>query len=338
MNKALRISIVVVICLIVILAVALLISQCSSKDPEDTTTTTTTEPTTTTTTVPSETTPSETTPSETTPSDDPVVDPEPDNFTETNDKVYVTTTKLNIRSSAEIPDGEANFYKNVVGTVDMDAELERIGYDSNGWSKIRYKDQECYVGTASVTTEKPITDFTDKEEVVYVVPGVNPAVYSKPSHLEDNKYSEVIGTIYEGQEYTRLGVAETVYKAADGKEYTFAKITFEVDGESFVGYVNNVYLTTAEATDAGVVFEECSDVLVVIAETSIALRKSTLYVEGDNSEIAKYAFNGDELQATHKGVENDANNTVWYKVVVDKVTYYVIFNEANLQIKTPAAE
>ena len=36
--------------------------------------------------------------------------------------------------------------------------------------------------------------------------------------------------------------------------------------------------------------------------------------------------------------ENDANNTVWYKVVVDKVTYYVIFNEANLQIKTPAAE
>ncbi len=327
MNKALRISIVVVICLIVILAVALLISQCSSKDPEDTTTTTTTEPTTTTTTVPSETTPSETTPSETTPSDDPVVDPEPDNFTETNDKVYVISDKLNIRASASA-DAE------ILASVDMDTELSRLGYLDNGWSKIEYNGEEAYVSTKYITTEKPITDFTDVEETVYVT-GKNALVFSKPSHLEG--YSEEVATLFIGESVTRLGVAKTVYVATDGVEYTFAKVTFELDGEMVVGYVNNAYLTTAEETDAGVVFEESSDVLVVIAETSIAIRKSTLYVEGDDSEIARYAFNGDELQATHKGVE-ESDGTVWYKVKIEDVTYYVIFKEANLQVKTPAAE
>lgn len=327
MNKALRISIVVVICLIVILAVALLISQCSSKDPEDTTTTTTTEPTTTTTTVPSETTPSETTPSETTPSDDPVVDPEPDNFTETNDKVYVISDKLNIRASASA-DAE------ILASVDMDTQLSRLGYLDNGWSKIEYNDGEAYVSTTYITTEKPITDFTEVEETVYVT-GKNALVFSKPSHLEG--YSEEVATLFIGESVTRLGVAKTVYVAADDKEYTFAKVTFELDGEMVVGYVNNAYLTTAEETDAGVVFEESSDVLVVIAETSIAIRKSTLYVEGDDSEIARFAFNGDELQATHKGVE-ESDGTVWYKVKIEDVTYYVIFKEANLQVKTPAAE
>ena len=331
MNKILRISIIVVICLIVILAVALLISQCSSNDPADTTAPSTTEPSSTNTTpsatTPSETTPSETTPSETTPSDDPVVDPEPDDFTETNDKVYVISDELNIRVSAS---AEAN----ILASVAMDTELTRLGYLDNGWSKIEYNGEEAYVSTKYITTEKPIVDFTEVEETAYVT-GKNALVFSKPSHLEG--YSEEIATLFIGESITRLGVANAVYKAADGKEYTFAKVTFKIDDKDVIGYVNNAYLTTAEETDAGVVFEESSDVLVVIAETSIAIRKSTLYVEGDDSEIARFAFNGDELQATHKGVE-ESDGTVWYKVVIEDVTYYVIFKEANLQVKTPAAE
>lgn len=335
MNKALRISIVVVICLIVILGVALLISQCSGKEPDPTETTpsqTTPSQTTPSQTTPSQTTPSQTTPSETTPTKDPDVDPDdptPDNFTETNDKVYVISAELNVRSSASVTDD------NLVGSVVMDTELTRLGTLDSGWSKIEYNGEEAYVSTKYVTTEKPITDFTDKQETVYVT-GKNALVFSKPSHLEG--YSEEIATLFIGESVTRLGVANVVYKAADGKEYTFAKVTFKVEDKDVVGYVNNAYLTTAEETDAGVVFEENSDVLVVIAETSIAVRKSTKYVAGDDSEIARYAFNGQELQATHKGVENDENHTVWYKVVIEDVTYYVIFNEANLQVKAPAAQ
>ena len=92
--------------------------------------------------------------------------------------------------------------------------------------------------------------------------------------------------------------------------------------------------------DAGIEFEESTDVLKVIADESIALRKSALWVNGDDefnsSQIAEYAFTGDILNATHKGVENDG--TIWYKVLVNDVTYYVIYNETRLEIQTPAAE
>ena len=92
--------------------------------------------------------------------------------------------------------------------------------------------------------------------------------------------------------------------------------------------------------DAGINFEENSDVLLVIADESIALRKSALWINGDNAhndaQIAGFALKNDVLQATHKGVENDG--TIWYKVIFNDVTYYVIDNEARLQIQTPSAE
>lgn len=218
----------------------------------------------------------------------------------------------------------------------MDTELERIGYynGENSWSKILYDGEIRYVSSGSVTTQKPITDFTDEEETVYLTQGAY--VFTKPSHLEG--YSTHIKTLSDlTAPITRLGVAQTVYVDDEGNEYTFAKILFDYDGTPTIGYMNNAYLTTEAPAnpDGDVVFEENSDILLVIADQSIALRKSTSWIDGDNdhnnAQIIGYAEKGQLLQATFKGTESD--DTVWYKVVVEDITYYVIFRSDLLEVQ-----
>ena len=338
MNKILKISIVVVLCLIVILAVALIFTQCSDKNPPDetTTTTTTTTPTTTTTTKP--------TPSCTHIDADydglcDLCGTEVENlFTLANDVVYVITSELNVRKTPTVPDDN---YSNVFCSKKMDDELKRTGYNDT-WTRIEIDGISYYVSTSAVTTQKPITEFTSVEETVFFTQ--NAIAMTKPSYLEG--YSEQIDTFFTGNSVKRTGVATVKYVDADGKEYTFARIeyTVKIDGvdTTRVSYVNNEYLTTEAPADpdAGITFEENNDILKVIADESIALRKSALWVNGNNefnaSQVTGYAFTGDILNATHKGVESDG--TIWYKVVVNDVTYYVIYNATRLEIQTPAAE
>lgn len=347
MNKVLKISIIVVLCLIVILAVTLIVTQCN-KAPENTTTT----PTTTTTTKPQDSTTSSTNNGTDVnpPEDCTHIDADYNElcdlcgkalesaFTPANDVVYVISSELNVRKTPEVPEDN---YSNVFCSKYMDDELKRTGYNDT-WTRIEIDGVSYYVATSAVTTQKPITEFTSVEETVYFINSAN--AYTKPSHLEG--YSELIDTFQIGESVKRTGVALEVYVGADGKEYTFARIEYTVKLEGVdtprISYVNNAYLSTEAPADpdAGIAFEENTDVLLVIADESIALRKSALWVTGDNefnaSQIANYAFNGDVLNATHKGVESDG--TIWYKVIVEDTTYYVIFNEARLQIQTPAAE
>lgn len=345
MNKILRISIVVVICLIVILGVALLIGQCSKKDIDDTTTTTTTTtPTTSSTTQPPE----------------PPVDPECTEhvdadtnyvcdvcgeeldrpiesvYVETNDKVYVITTQLNLRNNP----GETG-----VASIaaQMDEELTRLGYytqgEFEGWSKVIYDGQEYYVSTGCITTQKPITEFAGEAERVYVVR--NEKVYSKPSLITAEQYSEAMDTLFAGTEIvvTRLGVSTTTFTKEDGTEISFAKISYTVNDVEVVRYIDNSALTTEAPAnpDGEVTFEENTDVLKVIAEESIWLRKSTFYGGSyTESEKAKAVPTGTILQATHKGLESDG--TIWYKVIFEGDTYYVIYKSTRLEIQTPTAQ
>ncbi len=336
MNKILRISIVVVICLIVILGVALLIGQCSKK-PEETTTTT---PTTSTT---SSTTSNTNNPLDCTEHVDADNNYVCDNcgeeitssYTETNDKVYVIPAQLNLRKT---PDATGT----ATASVFMDDELDRLGYYAEGWSKVVYDGEEYYVLTELITTQKPIADseFTTVDETVYFTQ--NAFSYTKPSYIEG--YSEKIDTFFKGDSVKRTGVATRAFVDTDGTEYTFARIEYTVKVEGVdtlvVRYVNNEYLTTEAPInpDGDIVFEACDVTLKVIAETSIAIRKTALWIDGDsefnNAQIAGHAYTGDILTATHKGVEDDG--TVWYKVVIDDTTYYVIYKDVNLEIQTPA--
>ena len=350
MNKILRISIVVVICLIVILGAALLIGQCSKKDVEGTTTTPTTSSTTSPTT------------SSTTQPPEPSVDPEctehvdadtnyvcdvcgeeldrptESTYVETNDKVYVISTVLNLRKNP----GETGV---ATVAVHMDDELTRLGYYTSGdndcWSKIVYDGQEYYVLTECVTTQKPITEFAGEAERVYVVR--NEKVYSKPSLITAYQYSEAMDTLFAGQSVIRTGVATRVFVDEYGREYTFARIEYYVNingvDKLVVRYVNNAYLATEYPPnpDGAVTFEANTDVLKVIAEESIWIRKSTFYGgEYTESEKVKVVPSGTILQATHKGLESDG--TIWYKVIFEGETYYVIYKSTRLEIQLPSAQ
>ncbi len=255
-------------------------------------------------------------------------------FTETNDKVYVISEMLNLRKT---PDETGTATVAVV----RDTELERLGYyatgENAGLSKITYENEIYYVATDYITTQKPLidADFTTVEETVYVVAGRSPYVFSRPSHIEKHQYSEMIDTLVPGQAVTRLGVATKEYIDDEGTTYTFAKVTYESNGKTYTGYVNNTLLTTEVPADPdnGIVFEADTSTLKVIAETSINLRTSAHYPA---ENIGGHASNGQLLQATHKGTESDG--TVWYKVIFEEETYYVIFNASLLEVQTSSAQ
>ena len=350
MNKILKIAIVVVLCLIVLLTIALFVFQ-SDDNGDSTTTTTTTTPTTTTTTTSS-------TSGNTNPDPDP--DPDPctehvdenednkcDNcnadmpnsdYTETNDKVYVITQGLNLRKDPEVKEG------NALGWAEQDTELDRLGYYKNGWSKIRLEDgTECYAYTELLTTEKPITDFTAKSEMVYLTK--NAYAFTKPSHLEAEGYSVADYILTTGQIVKRTGVANEVYVGEDGTEYTFARVEFDVvvDGkqETIVRYVNNAYLSEIKPTgtnpDGSIEFFGSHDKLEILVE-KINLRSTTAYDKetGSPENVAVTLHNkaGTVLQAVSRGVES-SDGTIWYKVQYGDEIYYVIYNTSNLKIQLP---
>jgi uncharacterized protein YgiM (DUF1202 family) len=318
MNKILKIAIVVVLCLIVVLTVVLVATQGGANNG-GTTTTTTTKPT------PSN--PPACEHVDTTPKDDKcdkcgetmpgaVI---PGDYTETNDIVYVTVAGLNLRSEPAKKDG------NEVGWVEIDTKLERLGYYTNGWSKVKYNGKECYVSTDCLTKSKPIASFTSTNETVYFTKGTY--AYTKPSHLEP--YSVADFTFKFGESTKRIGVATEVYVAEDGKEYTFAKIEFTVTNngkqETVVRYVNNAYLSTTKPTqadpDAGITFVNNDSILV--SKGTQKIRKSAIYVAGSDDEVYEILKQGTELQAVARGTESDG--TIWYKVKYDGQILYVIY-------------
>ena len=341
MNKVLKISIIVIVCLIVILAAALLISQCSNNGNGDKTTTTTTT---------SSTTKPTTSSTSSSTSGNQGGDPDctehvdantdyvcdvcgeqlekpDDGFTATNDKVYVITSQLNIRKT---PDTNGN----PVGSVLMDEELTRLGYHENGWSKIIYDGEECYVKTDCLTTQSPITDadFSNIEETVYLTR--NEKVYSRPSLISAHQYSEEMDTLFVEKSVIRLGVATKAYIAENGTEITFAKVKYiNTKGQEVVWYIDNDALTTEAPAnpDGDVVFNPTNDVLTLIVEESFWLRKSTNYVD---SELAVAIPSGTVLQAIERGLE-ESDGTIWYKVIYEEKVYYAIYKPEYFDIQMP---
>ena len=318
MNKVLKITIAVVLCLIVILAVALLVSQCGKNKPETTTTTTTT-----TTTPP---------PPACTEHVDNNTDylcdncgaelekPPVDTLITTNDKVYVISTELNLRKTPT-ETGVAS------ASAKRDDELSRIGYytegENAGLSKVLYNDEEYYVLTECVTTQKPIVVEDGEPETVYLT--MNTLSYEKPSRITNYQYSPEVDWLYKGAEITRLGVATEIY--ADGN-ITFAKVKYtNKNGEEVIAYVDNDALSTEKFNpDGEVVFDNTSKIIVskLLANEEFWVRKSTIY---EDSETAFKLKGGTALQAIGFGTESDG--TVWAKILYKGQTYYVIYKSVN---------
>lgn len=77
-------------------------------------------------------------------------------YTKRNETVYAKE-KVNVRKS-----DSSN--SKVVGNLKKGEKVTRIAVGDNGWSKITYKGETCYVVSSYLTTKKPVEETTKKEE------------------------------------------------------------------------------------------------------------------------------------------------------------------------------
>lgn len=72
------------------------------------------------------------------------------NFIVTDEKVYATCS-VNVRSKPTVESDK-------LGTLSTGNEIKRIGIGDNGWSKVIYKDKECYINSKYLSKDKPVVE------------------------------------------------------------------------------------------------------------------------------------------------------------------------------------
>ena len=135
------------------------------------------------------------------------------NFKEVNETVYANTI-VNVRTGPSVK------YEKVA-KLTKGASLTRIGIGDNGWSKVLYKGQVCYVCTEYVQTTNLM--FSSVNETVYATTNVN--IRSGPG----TNHSK-LGVLYKGKSIVRIGVSDGGWSKViyNGKE----------------AYIDSRYLTT----------------------------------------------------------------------------------------------
>ena len=244
-------------------------------------------------------------------------------FTKVEDKVYVITTELNLRTSpnADTDDNKANI------SVHMDDVLWRTGYNAE-WTRVSYEGETYYVNSKYVVVGEPIVDFDETNDTVYYTgPYSSIKVRFKPTLTTKEEYSFVVGTINYGTELKRLGVAKKADVSIDddGEAYEilWAKVEFIVDGVKITGYINNKYLSTNPNPQEGnLVFEGRNDKLIITAKESYGLRTSPKFTT-DGSNIGCYVIPGTAVLRIGKATTADDDGIYWSKVQYNGETYYM---------------
>ena len=137
---------------------------------------------------------------------------------ESVDETVYSTRDVNVRSGPG-----ADFEK--VGRITKGTAINRIGIREDGWSKVLYEGETCYISSNYLTGGTAGDDVQEeaKNETVYTTTDVN--VRSGPG----TKY-EKVARISKGDAVTRIAVRE------DG----WSKVTYE--GQTC--YISSNYLTT----------------------------------------------------------------------------------------------
>ena len=177
-------------------------------------------------------------------------------FTEVNDKMYVNTDNLNVRST---PDSSSN--TNIVGQLSKGTEVNRTGYNAD-WSRIVYQGNVRYVATNYLSAEKVSTDdpnkptdtavrddkFTECNEIVFVYPTEDKNgkdVYVKDGEV--NAYSTAsfdswAAKFKDGTKLTRTGITKE-----NNTEYGWSRVKAD-DGKTY--YIRNSQLSTVDPNGA----------------------------------------------------------------------------------------
>lgn len=272
--------------------------------------------------------------------DNPNPNPNPDvtmEFTNVNDTVYVISIKLNVRSTPKIPEGESN----IVAEIDarFATPLNRTGYNDE-WTRIKIEGVEYYVKSDYVSENKPTTEFDESHgrETVYIV-GVASSIRVRSTTNLDFT-TNIITTLNLGAELIRLGVATE----PDAEGIVWAKVQVKLKDETnTIGYINNKYLSTEPKgnndSDMGIAFENNSDVLEVIAESSLYLRKLPLFTENGETGVELISVKyGTVLQRIGIASEADKDGIVWSKVLYNDEVYYVSSNPKYIKVKIPGTD
>lgn len=173
-------------------------------------------------------------------------------FTDVNDKMYVNTDNLNVRST---PDSSST--TNIVGQLAKGTEVNRTGYNAD-WSRIVYQGNVRYVATSYLSAEKVSTDdpskptgtavpddkFTECNEIVFVYPTEDKN--GKDVHVkggEVNAYSTAsfddwATKFKDGTKLTRTGITKE-----GNTEYGWSRVKAD-DGKTY--YIRNSQLTTVD--------------------------------------------------------------------------------------------
>ena len=237
----------------------------------------------------------------------------PSEFTAVNDTVYVISLELNVR---ETPNADSS--DNIFKSYKYAASLKRTGYNDS-WTRIEIDGKEYYVNSTYVSTNKPVTEFIEKNDSVYINAPVSINIRETTNvDFSDN----IITSLKNGVEVTRTGIAA----AADAEDIVWARIEFTMEGVEgkVVGYVNDKYLSNT-VTELPVEFKECNDQIKINAE-KYTLRSQPIY----SDEYYVTTVSKDTvLQLTAIATEKDGEGIIWGVVEYEGQTCYIITNPSN---------
>ncbi len=178
-------------------------------------------------------------------------------FTDVNDKMYVSTDKLNVRST---PSSENS--TNIVGQLAKGTEVTRTGYNAD-WSRIIYQGDVRYVSSLYLSASPVETDDPNKPSDTAVpddqFTAVNEIVFVHPTE-DDGKGNDVYVKGGEVNAYSSASTSDWAAKFADGTKLTRTGITKENNTEygwsrvktedNKVYYIRNSQLSTVDPNGA----------------------------------------------------------------------------------------
>lgn len=134
---------------------------------------------------PEETKPTEPKPEETKPEEQKPTPP-PVSYKEVNETVYATST-VNVRT------GPSTDYEKV-GQLKEGESVTRIGVGDNDWSKVIYKEKECYISSNYLSTTKPVSTsyplkYSDSTATITIYKEWFENAWCYAAHLEFTDYS-----------------------------------------------------------------------------------------------------------------------------------------------------
>ena len=139
---------------------------------------------------PQETKPEETKPTEPKPEETKPEEPKPTappvSYKEVNETVYATSS-VNVRT------GPSTDYEKV-GQLKEGESVTRIGVGDNGWSKVIYKEKECYISSNYLSTTKPVSTsypltYSDSTATITIYKEWFENAWCYAAHLEFTDYS-----------------------------------------------------------------------------------------------------------------------------------------------------